>query len=299
MERIHINQVETSEHFFQMPKVLFTDDYYKNMSLEAKTLYTFMKDRTKLSKKHNYIDDEGNVYILYTNETAAKELNCGLSKAKQIRKELIKYDLIEVVKSPTMKRASWIYVGNLQLGQSSNLIDETALESNGQNSTYGETPSESNGQNSTYGETPSESNGQNSTYATDEFQPMERSDSDSSIGQDLTTSNTNINKTNKSNTDTNKTDDDDTSHLINENETPQRKNEITEISNIIQQQLGMTINPGQQLEIRRWLNVFEPLDIIAGIDRAALYGGHTMKYIKDSIESVIEETKKMTEEISG
>ena len=114
MKRISIAQVETSETFYQLPKALFEVEPYCNLSLEAKLLYTIMKDRHQLSRKNNWIDNHGFVYIIFTNREAAKTLGCSERKAANIRKELQDAELIEVVspKSETIKRASHIYIGN-------------------------------------------------------------------------------------------------------------------------------------------------------------------------------------------
>ncbi|TNK90905.1 replication initiator protein A [Fructilactobacillus sanfranciscensis] len=117
MKRISIAQVETSETFYQLPKALFEVEPYCNLSLEAKLLYTIMKDRHQLSRKNNWIDNHGFVYIIFTNREAAKTLGCSERKAANIRKELQDAELIEVVspKSETIKRASHIYIGNLNI----------------------------------------------------------------------------------------------------------------------------------------------------------------------------------------
>lgn len=39
--------------FYKIPKLLFTDDYFKKISVEAKVLYGLMLDRMSLSVKIN------------------------------------------------------------------------------------------------------------------------------------------------------------------------------------------------------------------------------------------------------
>lgn len=145
MQRINITQVETSERFYQFPKMLLEDNFYSKMSLEAKMLYTIMKDRHMLSLKNKWVDEYGDVYIIFTNNQAAEKLGCGETKAKKIRAELIEYGLIEVVPPKGMgKRASHIYVGNLAkhsvddaIGTNTDTSDHDVLsQGNNENDTH-------------------------------------------------------------------------------------------------------------------------------------------------------------------
>lgn len=42
--------------FYRIPKVLFTDDRFRVLSAEAKTLYGILLDRVTLSAKNGWID---------------------------------------------------------------------------------------------------------------------------------------------------------------------------------------------------------------------------------------------------
>lgn len=50
--------------FYRIPKVLFTDEYFRNLSSDAKVLYGLMLDRMALSIRHQWFDEEGNQYVL-------------------------------------------------------------------------------------------------------------------------------------------------------------------------------------------------------------------------------------------
>ena len=52
--------------FYRIPKVLFTDSRFKDISAEAKILYGLLLDRMSLSAKNGWLDQEGRVYIVYT-----------------------------------------------------------------------------------------------------------------------------------------------------------------------------------------------------------------------------------------
>ena len=52
--------------FYRIPKVLFTDNRFQNISTEGKVLYGLLLDRVSLSMENGWIDDEGRVYIIFT-----------------------------------------------------------------------------------------------------------------------------------------------------------------------------------------------------------------------------------------
>ena len=74
--------------FYRIPKVLFTDDYFKDLSSDAKVLYGLMLDRLSLSIKNNWIDEEDRVYIIFTLEQVMQYMNCGKDKGVKILAEL-------------------------------------------------------------------------------------------------------------------------------------------------------------------------------------------------------------------
>ena len=50
--------------FYRVPKVLFTDEKFSNISSDAKLLYGIMLDRMNLSAKNGWVDELGRVYII-------------------------------------------------------------------------------------------------------------------------------------------------------------------------------------------------------------------------------------------
>ena len=66
--------------FYRIPKVLFTDDYFRNLSSDAKVLYGLMLDRMALSMKNRWIDEENRVYIIFSLEQVMMYMNCGRDK---------------------------------------------------------------------------------------------------------------------------------------------------------------------------------------------------------------------------
>ena len=74
--------------FYKIPKLLFTDEYFKKISVEAKILYGLMLDRMSLSMKNQWLDGEGRAYIYFSLEDIMESLGCSNKKAITIMKEL-------------------------------------------------------------------------------------------------------------------------------------------------------------------------------------------------------------------
>ena len=74
--------------FYRIPKALFTDSYFKDLSSDAKILYGLMLDRMSLSIKNQWFDDKNRAYIYFSIEDIMELLNCGRNKAiKSMREE--------------------------------------------------------------------------------------------------------------------------------------------------------------------------------------------------------------------
>ena len=114
---ISASHYQTSERFYALPKVLFENPIYENMRLDAKVAYAMLKDRLDLSFRDNWIDEEGNIYLVYSNSNLMKILNCSKSTLLRIKKQLNEYGLIREVQQSTSKSgnlANRIYLGLLQ-----------------------------------------------------------------------------------------------------------------------------------------------------------------------------------------
>ena len=85
----HFNLSESEQFvFFRIPKVLMSNKEIFNISIEAKVLYGLMLDRMALSKKNNWFDSEGNIFIYFTVEDIMFKVGCGNLKAIKIMNEL-------------------------------------------------------------------------------------------------------------------------------------------------------------------------------------------------------------------
>ena len=88
-------KTNSNERFLMVPKKLFEDETYKEMTAEAKLLYSLMLDRLSLSEKNGWHDKNGNVYLYYTQNAICEILDCRTQKAASVLNELEKqYHLI-------------------------------------------------------------------------------------------------------------------------------------------------------------------------------------------------------------
>ena len=74
--------------FYRIPKALFTDSNFKDLSSDAKILYGLMLDRMSLSIKNQWFDDKNRAYIYFSIEDIMELLNCGRNKAIKSMREL-------------------------------------------------------------------------------------------------------------------------------------------------------------------------------------------------------------------
>lgn len=81
--------------FYRIPKLLFTNDYFRELSTDAKVLYGLMLDRMSLSIKNKWFDAENRAYIYFSVEDTMELLNCKKNKALDTIKALEEYSLIE------------------------------------------------------------------------------------------------------------------------------------------------------------------------------------------------------------
>lgn len=82
-----------------MPKLFFIDEDYKDLDSDSILLYTILLDKTmNLSETAGWVDDDGNLYVIAPVKDLQIILNCSTYKIAKIKKELVAYDLISVVR---------------------------------------------------------------------------------------------------------------------------------------------------------------------------------------------------------
>lgn len=74
--------------YFRIPKALFQDSRFRQLSTDARTLYGILLDRMSLSAKNSWVDEHGRVYIIYTVREVQESLCCAEHKAVKLFREL-------------------------------------------------------------------------------------------------------------------------------------------------------------------------------------------------------------------
>jgi len=106
--------------FYRIPKALFQEQRFQNLSTDAKTLYGILLDRMSLSVKNGWLDEQNRVFIIFTIEDVKRALCCADNKATKLLRELEKFGLIER-KRRGLGKPSLVYVKNFS-AESSKLI---------------------------------------------------------------------------------------------------------------------------------------------------------------------------------
>ena len=101
--------------FFRIPKALFQEQRFQNLSTDAKILYGILLDRMSLSAKNGWRDEQGRVYIIYTVREVQESLCCAEHKAVKLFRELEDIGLVER-KRRGLGRPSLIYVKDFSSG---------------------------------------------------------------------------------------------------------------------------------------------------------------------------------------
>ncbi len=78
----------------QLPQWLFFDPKYIHLSLESKVAYTFLLNRYQLSRVNGWVNEDGEVFIIYPREKLAEEIGISYRKAIGCFKELLAAGLI-------------------------------------------------------------------------------------------------------------------------------------------------------------------------------------------------------------
>jgi hypothetical protein len=118
MEKLNLDYYYGNESeqfsFFRIPKVLFTNEYFKDLSAEAKVLYGILLDRMGLSRMNGWVDRNNRVYIIYPIEEIQNSMNCAKQKAVKLMAELDSTKGIGLIekKRQGLGKPNLIYVKN-------------------------------------------------------------------------------------------------------------------------------------------------------------------------------------------
>ncbi len=120
--------------FYRVPKVLFTDERFWNISTDAKLMYGILLDRMNLSAKNGWMDEAGRVYIIFTIDEIKGSIGCAEKKAVKLLDELErKCGLIER-KRQGLGKPNLIYVKNFVDNSVDNHVEGQFLNCQNDNS---------------------------------------------------------------------------------------------------------------------------------------------------------------------
>ena len=117
MGRITLEQIQTAERFIKIPMAFVESKYYSKFSTEGKYLYGILYNRFQLSLKNGWVDDKNCVYLIYTVEDLCKILGFGKNKVIKLKKELVKYGLLEEVRQG-LNKPNLLYLQNVETKES-------------------------------------------------------------------------------------------------------------------------------------------------------------------------------------
>ena len=99
---MHIDEVRNNQ-FYQFPQWLLKEPY-NNLSHRAMLMYMLLWDRRGLSEKNGWYDENGKVYVYFTNEQFMETLGTKSNKTiVEAKKELHKIGLLEEVQQGVNK----------------------------------------------------------------------------------------------------------------------------------------------------------------------------------------------------
>lgn len=66
------------------------------MSVDARYLYMIFTLRMTESQNKGWIDDDGNMYIIYSDGDLMKEMHCKSGTVDKLKNELVEFDLLSM-----------------------------------------------------------------------------------------------------------------------------------------------------------------------------------------------------------
>ena len=128
--------------YYRIPKALFQDSRFRQLSTDAKTLYGILLDRMSLSVKNGWLDEQNRVFIIFTIEDVKRALCCADNKATKLLRELEKFGLIER-KRRGLGKPSLVYVKNFSAESSKSIFQNRDFHDSGGFKNASQDPSKS------------------------------------------------------------------------------------------------------------------------------------------------------------
>ncbi|HFI0056060.1 TPA: replication initiator protein A [Streptococcus suis] len=124
---MHIDEVRNNQ-FYQFPQWLLKEPYNK-LSHRAMLMYMLLWDRRGLSEKNGWHDENGEVYIYFTNEQFTEILKCSKQTVVTTKEELREFGLLKEVRQGVNKPNRLYINGSLKIRlQEVQNLDEGSLK---------------------------------------------------------------------------------------------------------------------------------------------------------------------------
>lgn len=75
--------------FYHVLKELFTNPYYKNLNSDSILLYSLLLDRLSVLRKNEWIDEDSNVFLLFSRKEDEKKLKLSDKKLLKRLEDLV------------------------------------------------------------------------------------------------------------------------------------------------------------------------------------------------------------------
>lgn len=86
-------------HYWVWPLPFFHSQKYTNLSNDAKITWSILRDRLDLSIRNNWVDENGDIFFIYTNEKLKSIFNISSpNKLSKIKKELTQANLFNQIR---------------------------------------------------------------------------------------------------------------------------------------------------------------------------------------------------------
>lgn len=96
-----------------VPKVLFYDKQYEDLSMDAKLIYALLLDRKEMAIRNEWVDEYGDTYVIYPKQEMKKYLNISRYRIDQALAELEEHDQMVEVTVPYPGKLCQFYVKDI------------------------------------------------------------------------------------------------------------------------------------------------------------------------------------------
>lgn len=87
--------IDYENDYYLIPKVLFQDEFYSNLSASAILVYSVLRAKQLEAPEKGWIDADGSIYLNFKLTELAKMFSCGRGTMIDIMRRLEEVNLIE------------------------------------------------------------------------------------------------------------------------------------------------------------------------------------------------------------